>query len=225
MQLQSSSGMHPDFSDERKASTILDMDPKTFFTRWNGEFDPEEFDEWVDTHRHSPKTIFPDGPIAREISEFEAKELISLLENSISNNWVLSPDHTHYGLLPNFLRCKFVDGCIDSEILLTSKISEDPTDSESLMFRGEFKSGFPHGKFQVYDITEKLIEEYELAFGVPHGRWTRYDRGIPLESIEYAYNSRHGERRQYHQSGRLKTIAIYKDGKRIGPQKYFEDKD
>ena len=89
---------------------------------------------------------------------------MSLLDNSISNNWVLSPDHTHYGLLPNFLRCKFVDGLIDSEILLTFKDSEDPSGSESLMFRGAFKGGFPHGKFQVYDITEEPIEEYELAF-------------------------------------------------------------
>ena len=68
-----------------------DMDPKTFFTQWNGEFDPEEFDEWV-KDQQLPKIIFPDGPIAREISEFEAKELMSLLDNSISNNWVLSPD-------------------------------------------------------------------------------------------------------------------------------------
>lgn len=199
------------------------MDLKTFFTNWAGEFDQGEFDDWIEDQMHSPRIIFPDGPIAREISEFEAKELISLLNTSISNNHVLSPEHTHYGLLPNFLRCRFVDGRIDSEILLTFRNSEGPSGAERLMFRGEFKGGFPHGQFQVYDTTEKLREEYELAFGVRHGRWTRYDRGIPIESIDYAYNRRHGERRQYHQSGRVKTIAIYKHDKRIGPQQYFED--
>ena len=199
------------------------MDPKTYFTRWNGEFDPEEFDEWVETHRHSSKIIFPDGPIARELSEFETRELLSLLKSAIFDHWILSPDHIHYELLPNFLRCKFMNGRIDSEILLTQRFPENQ--AETVMFHGCFKDGFPHGHFQVYDCAEKLVEEYELAFGVNHGKHTRYYMGTPTESVEHRYNIRHGQRRQYYHSGRLKTVANYEHGKREGPQEYFEDKD
>ena len=199
------------------------MDPKTFFTRYNGEFDPKEFDEWVEAQRHSPKIIFPDGPIAREVSEFEARELVSLLESTIIGHHVLSPEHIAFEVLPNFLRCKFVDGRIDSEILLTRRFPEDL--AESVIFRGCFKDGFPHGHFQVYDCAERLVEEYQLVFGVTHGEQTHYFQGIRTSSEKYKYNERHGQRRQYHLSGRLKTTATYEHGERVGPQQYFEDRD
>ncbi len=198
---------------------------KAQFIHWNGYFDQEQFESWVEDKRHPKQTLFPNGLVRCELSSFEAQELISLLRLAIADGTVLSSEHIHYEVLPNFLRCEFVNGRINGEIILTVKDFKDPSGWEGRLFRGHFQDGIPHGRFQVYDLAERISEEYELSYGIKHGRCALYDEGTLIESTDYRYNERHGRRVRYHRSGRLKTVSNYEHDKRIGPQQYFEDKD
>ncbi|MDA8738608.1 hypothetical protein N9V47_05270 [Luminiphilus sp.] len=200
---------------------------KAHFTQWNGYFDQQEFDKWIEDARHPPQILFPDGLVRCELSSFEAKELVSLLRGAMFGHTILSPEHSYNEILPNFLRCEFVNGRINSELILTLKYTEDTSGDERVMFRGHFQEGIPHGHFLVFDASERINEEYELAYGINHGNWIRHNEetGTRIESIEYRYNQRHGKRCQYHRSGRLKTVANYEHDKRVGPQQYFEDTD
>ena len=202
---------------------------KTFYTQWNeGYFYQQIFEEWIEEIRHRPQVLFPDGLVRCELNSFEARELVSLLEDAIWGHRILSREYKRDPeILPNFLRCEFVNGRINSELILTLKYTEDTSGDERVMFRGHFQDGIPHGHFLVFDVSERINEEYELAYGINHGKWILHneEKGTRIESIEYRYNQRHGKRCQYHESGRLKTVSNYEHDKRVGPQQYFEDTD